>query len=236
MTTVPRRLGVKFSLKREPSLKPDDILPIFQRWIQEHRIEGMLIDVIDYKHVPDGPGIVLIADEADIAYDLTDGEIGLHVITQAGSARRLVRSAAACRQQRAGSRARAGSGSAGRYRIFDFSAAKISFLDRMNYRNEPAVFEQTRDVLTDLAERYLRRARDRFLASTTTQERYSLFAAPLMAATSARMPSPKGSRSTIKTISFFEQRHSGRHRLELIGHSEFIRGSAGAKAPVQGFP
>ena len=80
MTTVPKRLGVKFSLKQEPKLQPDDILPIFQRWIQEHTVEGMLIDVIDYKHVLDGPGIVLISDEADYAYDLGAGQVGLHYV------------------------------------------------------------------------------------------------------------------------------------------------------------
>ena len=149
MTTVPRRLGVKFSLKRKPSLTPDDVLPIFQRWIQEHRIEGMLIDVIDYKHVPDGPGIVLIADEADIAYDLSDGETGLHVIrkrdlpTALSEALRLVFSSAL-------EAARALEAEAPGKIVFDFSAAKISFLDRMNYRNEPVVFEETRQVLTDL--------------------------------------------------------------------------------------
>ena len=29
---------------------------------------------------PEGPGIVLIADEADFAYDLADGQIGLHYV------------------------------------------------------------------------------------------------------------------------------------------------------------
>ena len=52
MTIVPRRIGIKFNLKQPPKLQPDDILPIFQRWIQDHTVEGMLIDVIDYKHVP----------------------------------------------------------------------------------------------------------------------------------------------------------------------------------------
>ena len=147
MTTVPRRLGVKFSLKRQPTLEPDDILPIFQRWIQEHRLEGMLIDVIDYKHVPEGPGIVLIADEADIAYDLTDGEIGLHVIRKRdlpaalSEALRLVFSSAL-------EAAVALEAEAPGDIVFDFRSAKISFLDRMNYRNEPAVFERTREALT----------------------------------------------------------------------------------------
>ena len=49
MTIVPKRLGVKFSLKQEPRIQPKNIVPIFQRWIQDHTVDGMLIDVIDYK-------------------------------------------------------------------------------------------------------------------------------------------------------------------------------------------
>lgn len=148
MTTVPKRLGVKFSLKQQPSLEPEDILPIFQRWIQEHRVEGMLIDVIDYKHVPEGPGIVLIADEADFAYDLADGEIGLNYIRKRGlpgdlpAALRLVfRNALAA--------ARALEAEAPGDILFDFASAKISFYDRIVYRNDPAVFENARAALTN---------------------------------------------------------------------------------------
>ena len=117
MTTVPKRLGVKFSLTHEPKAKPDDILPIFQRWIQEHSVDGMLIDVIDYKHVPDGPGILLIADEADFAYDLGDGQIGLHYIRKRALPDDLS-SALRLTFYRALQAARAlGSGSAWRYRL-----------------------------------------------------------------------------------------------------------------------
>jgi hypothetical protein len=52
--------------------------PIFHRWIQENRIpDHLLIDVADYRHVPDGPGIVLIAHEAHIALDGERGPLGL---------------------------------------------------------------------------------------------------------------------------------------------------------------
>jgi len=37
----------------------------------------LLIDVADYKHVPDGPGIMLIGHEADYSLDETDGRLGL---------------------------------------------------------------------------------------------------------------------------------------------------------------
>ena len=147
MTIVPKRLGVKFSLKQSPRLQPADIVPIFQRWIQEHRVEGMLIDVIDYKHVPDGPGIILIADEADYAYDLGDGQAGLHYVRKRdlpadfGAALRLVFHCAMLGAQ-------ALEAETPEDLIFDYSSAKISFLDRMNYRNEPEVFEEIQGALT----------------------------------------------------------------------------------------
>lgn len=149
LITVPKRLGVKFNLKQAPSLQPEDILPIFQRWIQERRLEGMLIDVIDYKHVPEGPGVVLIADEVDIAYDLMDGQTGLHYIRKRrlpgdlGDALRLViRGAAAA--------AKALEEEAPGDIVFDYSCAKISFLDRGQYRNTPEVYEGSRAALTEL--------------------------------------------------------------------------------------
>ncbi|MCY3798094.1 MAG: hypothetical protein OXG84_09815 [Chloroflexi bacterium] len=148
MTTVPKRLGVKFSLKQQPTLQPEDILPIFQRWIQEHAIEGMLIDVIDYKHMPDGPGIVLIADEFDLAYDLADGEIGLYYIRKRNlpesldDSLRLVIS-------RTLAAARALEAEAPSDIVFDYRSVKISFLDRIHYRNEPEIFEAVRRTLSE---------------------------------------------------------------------------------------
>ena len=149
MNTVPNRLGVKFSLKQQPTLAPEDILPIFQRWIQERRLDGMLIDVIDYKHVPAGPGIMLIADEADIAYDLMDGQTGLHYIRKRGlpgdlgEALRLV-------FQGALTAAKALEEEAPGDIVFDFGGAKVSFLDRIHYRNTPEVFAESQASVTAL--------------------------------------------------------------------------------------
>lgn len=147
MAIVPNRLGVKFNLKREPALAAADIVPIFQRWIQEHTVDGMLIDVIDYKHVPEGPGVILIADEGDYAYDLSDGQIGLHYIRKRNLpgdllgalllAFRLALAAALCLEKEAPGDIE-----------FDFSSARISFLDRQNYRNEPARFAEVQGELS----------------------------------------------------------------------------------------
>ncbi|MDE2950567.1 MAG: hypothetical protein OXT68_07345 [Chloroflexota bacterium] len=147
MTIVPNRLGVKFNLKREPALAAADIVPIFQRWIQEHRVEGMLIDVIDYKHVPEGPGVILIADEGDYAYDFGDGQIGLHYIRKRNLpgdmasalllAFRLALGAALCLEDEAPGDIE-----------FDFSSAKISFLDRQRYRNDHSLYMALQDELS----------------------------------------------------------------------------------------
>lgn len=146
MTAAPKRLGVKFSLKQRPALPPGDVMPIFQRWIQEHTVKGMLIDVIDYKHVHEGPSLILIADEGDYAYDLGDGQAGLQYIRKRfmpaslPDALRLVFRLALDAAQRLED------DTGGRLR-FDYAAAKISFPDRQHYRNQPAVFAGIRAEL-----------------------------------------------------------------------------------------
>jgi hypothetical protein len=55
-----------------------DLIPVFQSWIQQRKIEGhQLIDVHDYSHVHDGPGILLVAYEGNFSMDQEDGRLGL---------------------------------------------------------------------------------------------------------------------------------------------------------------
>jgi hypothetical protein len=77
MMSIPQRFSVKFFVKDPASVELDVFMPIFQRWIQRHTVDGMLIDVVDYKHVINGPGVVLIGHEADYALYMRDGRPGL---------------------------------------------------------------------------------------------------------------------------------------------------------------
>jgi hypothetical protein len=53
-------------------------IPIFHAWIRDKRIRGrLLFDVADYKHVSDGPGVMLIAHEGHYALDQGGGRLGL---------------------------------------------------------------------------------------------------------------------------------------------------------------
>ncbi|HMB55208.1 MAG TPA: hypothetical protein VKU40_17955 [Thermoanaerobaculia bacterium] len=55
-----------------------DLVPVFHRWIQRDRLTGeLLIDVADYSHVHEGPGVLLVAHEGIYAYDGEDGRPGL---------------------------------------------------------------------------------------------------------------------------------------------------------------
>jgi hypothetical protein len=54
-----------------------DAIPVFHRWIQDQVCPELVVDVADYSHVPNGPGILLIAHEANYSLDQRQGRLGL---------------------------------------------------------------------------------------------------------------------------------------------------------------
>lgn len=77
----PQRLSVKFfaSPNPGPNTQLEPFIPLFHKFIQNGGVEGILIDVADYAHVPEGPGVILIGLEVDYGLDLRDGRTGLLV-------------------------------------------------------------------------------------------------------------------------------------------------------------
>ena len=72
------RLGVKFFAADPASIRLEDFIPIFHRWIQLQAVaEHLLIDVHDYSHIQGGPGILLVAHEGNFSLDMSDGRPGL---------------------------------------------------------------------------------------------------------------------------------------------------------------
>ena len=71
----------KFGFKRKIKSINTDIesfVPLFHNWIQEDKIPNhTMVDVANYKHIPDGPGIMLIAHEGHFSLDFEDDELGL---------------------------------------------------------------------------------------------------------------------------------------------------------------
>lgn len=72
-----RKFQVKLFAKND-GVELEKLIPVFHAWIREKRIDDeLLIDVADYSHVPQGPGVVLIGHESDYYFDMADGRPGL---------------------------------------------------------------------------------------------------------------------------------------------------------------
>ena len=70
-------LKVFFTTQTASTFKTREVIPVFHRWIQTHAVDGLLIDVADYTHLPTGPAVILVAHEGQYSIDLTDGQLGL---------------------------------------------------------------------------------------------------------------------------------------------------------------
>jgi hypothetical protein len=147
----PRRLSVKYFVRGDVTFDLSALVPVFQRWIQQHSVEGLLIDVVDYKHVFQGPGVVLIGHEADYSFDLRDGRPGLLYTrkrelqgTLADDLRLAFRLVADAARKLEAESALNGI-------KFDFEEAEIMLLDRLNTPNTPEIFESIRESLRAFA-------------------------------------------------------------------------------------
>jgi len=71
------KIDLKLFLDDAADVELEAFIPVFHRWIQAQDWEDTLIDVVDYRHVPNGPGVILVAHDAQYAMDTSDGRIGL---------------------------------------------------------------------------------------------------------------------------------------------------------------
>ena len=70
-----QRINVKFFVADANGVAPTDFIHIFNSWVQTS--DGEYYDIADYNHVHDGPGVLLIAHEANISVDNTGNRLGL---------------------------------------------------------------------------------------------------------------------------------------------------------------
>ena len=72
-----QHINVKLLFNESMDSNLDPLIPIFHAWISKQDREELLIDVADYRHVPDGPGIILIGHEANISLTENNRHISL---------------------------------------------------------------------------------------------------------------------------------------------------------------
>jgi len=72
-----QHINVKFFIENDEAVNLADYAAVFNSWIQKHTLQELLVDVADYLHVHNGPGIMLIGHEADYSLDQRAGRLGL---------------------------------------------------------------------------------------------------------------------------------------------------------------
>ena len=79
-----QKFGVKLFLETNGSHSSKEFIPVFHTWIQEKVVEDhLLIDVADYSHIPDGPGVMLIAHEGHFSLDQEKCQPGIMYMRRA---------------------------------------------------------------------------------------------------------------------------------------------------------
>jgi hypothetical protein len=145
---IPFRAQVKFFLDRPDRADVSLFMGVFQRWIQRRALDGLLIDVADYRHVFEGPGVILIGHEGDYAMESRDGRPGLvytrkrqtdpDLPAQLRAALRLALAAAALLETEPAFEPRL---------TFRADEIEIRFADRLNLPNHRDSFALVRDDL-----------------------------------------------------------------------------------------
>jgi len=72
-----QHLIVKIPVDGDLGVEPAAFIDLFHRWVADEALPELLIDVADLRHVPDGPGVILVGLEADYALDHMGGVWGL---------------------------------------------------------------------------------------------------------------------------------------------------------------
>jgi len=72
-----QHINIKLFIENPQSVNLADYSAVFNTWIQKHALDELLIDVADYLHVENGPGLLLIGHEADYSLDNRAGRLGL---------------------------------------------------------------------------------------------------------------------------------------------------------------
>ena len=55
----------------------EPLIPIFHEWIEQQGPGDLLLDIADYRHVPEGPVVALIGHDGDYSVDNTNRRLGI---------------------------------------------------------------------------------------------------------------------------------------------------------------
>ncbi|HVH19405.1 MAG TPA: rhodanese-like domain-containing protein [Myxococcota bacterium] len=149
----PQRIAVKFFAAPDPAA-PVDLHPfigIFHRFIQQKALPGLLVDVADYAHVPDGPGVILIGHEVDYGIDQAGGQTGLLAVRKRLAATPLADAARDALQRALAAVVAIEAEPEAKLR-FATQAFQLDVLDRLAAPNDEAAFGAARQALAPVCD------------------------------------------------------------------------------------
>ena len=73
-----QHINAKLILKNSAAEILEPLIPIFHGWVRESAFGELLLDIADYRHVPAGPGLVVIGQACDYSVDNTDNRLGVN--------------------------------------------------------------------------------------------------------------------------------------------------------------
>jgi hypothetical protein len=72
-----QHVNVKLFVKNADEVDLEALVPVFHGWIQNQGRHELLLDIADYRHVPSGPGVVLIGHLGNYSLDNSGGRLGV---------------------------------------------------------------------------------------------------------------------------------------------------------------
>jgi len=76
-----KRFSIRLAAGEKPEGMPRAIVPVFHRWIHEDVVADIVpVDVADYSHVHQGPGVLLVGHYADFGLGDVAGTFGLRYL------------------------------------------------------------------------------------------------------------------------------------------------------------
>lgn len=147
-----QHVNVKIFAEKADGVKLSDAIQVFHRWIQSGGLPELLIDVADYCHVPAGPGVVLIAHDANYSLDNSRDRLGLLYNRKSAGGEQdhlglsYDAAAAACQRLEQEPEFR------GRLR-FDRGDVEVTLNDRLLHPNTDEGWEEIRPEVTEFFDR-----------------------------------------------------------------------------------
>ncbi len=150
---IPKRISAKiFTTEPDVAIDHGAFIALFHEFIRDKSVEGLLLDVADYAHVPEGPGVMLIGHDVDYGIDQTAGRAGLLAVKKridGGELAALLDDTV--RLGLLAAKAIEGHGSTGVQ--FAPGAVQVQFIDRLAHESSDAGFAQVKGELEALAKR-----------------------------------------------------------------------------------